>query len=219
MQDIERIKQLLSAPEPVKWLFAGDSIPHGALHTMGCRDFTELFSERVRWELGRTRDCVIKTAASGWTVRKLLDDLQWSCLQYRPQVVLLYLGMNDCIAGNDGLGGFQCDYVRLIERIRGEAGAAIVLQTPNRVLPADRERFGNLEPYAAAIRAVALTHSTGLVDHYAHWDDALRSSVMNYWLSDAVHPNECGHRALARALFRAIDTFDPLSRVCRLFVP
>ena len=44
---METIRRLLSRDAPVKWLFTGDSITHGALHTIGWRDYTELFSERV----------------------------------------------------------------------------------------------------------------------------------------------------------------------------
>ena len=51
----------LPLDEPLRWVFAGDSITHGALHTMGWRDYTELFSERLRHELKRPRDCVVKT--------------------------------------------------------------------------------------------------------------------------------------------------------------
>ena len=46
-------------------MFTGDSITHGALHTMGWRSYPEHFAERVRWELGRMRDIVINTGISG----------------------------------------------------------------------------------------------------------------------------------------------------------
>src|SRR5262245_38050003 len=55
---IAGIKQLLARPEPVTWVFTGDSITHGALHTRGWRSYPEHFAERVRWELKRMRDIV-----------------------------------------------------------------------------------------------------------------------------------------------------------------
>ena len=55
---MEQVKELLRGEYPVKWLFYGDSITHGALHTFGWRDYTELFAERLRFELGRTMDTV-----------------------------------------------------------------------------------------------------------------------------------------------------------------
>jgi hypothetical protein len=62
---MEKIKALIGGREPVRWVFSGDSITHGALHTFGLRDYTELFSERVRFEMGRGLDVVMKTAISG----------------------------------------------------------------------------------------------------------------------------------------------------------
>ena len=56
---------------PLRWVFTGDSITHGAVHTYGWRDYTELFSERLRYEMGRRRDMVIKTGISGWTINRI----------------------------------------------------------------------------------------------------------------------------------------------------
>jgi lysophospholipase L1-like esterase len=101
------IAQLLSRNDPIRWVFAGDSITHGALHTMGWRDYTELFSERVRWELGRMRDVLIKTGVSGWRVENLTADWEWSVSQHRPHVLSVALGTNDCASGAAGLDTFK----------------------------------------------------------------------------------------------------------------
>ena len=219
--ELQRIAALLKRPEPVKWLFAGDSIAQGALHTMGWRDYSELFTERVRWELNRRRDCVIKTAISGWKVGNLLDDLEWSVLQHRADVVFVGVGMNDCAEGPQQLDAFRQRYRNLIGHIRDHSGeVAIVLQTPNRIMPADTLRFPNAPAYTAAIRDVADSEKTALVDHFAAWEAAEKSETINYWLSDPCHPNECGHRAMANEIFRTFEIFDARqSRVCRLFVP
>lgn len=47
-QRLDQVRPLLKADRPLKWLFTGDSITHGALHTFGWRDYAELFAERVR---------------------------------------------------------------------------------------------------------------------------------------------------------------------------
>src|SRR5262249_8094820 len=93
------IKQLLAAREPVVRIFTGDSITHGALHTLGWRSYPEHFAERVRWELGRMRDVVINTGISGDQTGGLLADLDWRVLHFQPHVVSIMLGMNDCSRG------------------------------------------------------------------------------------------------------------------------
>ena len=62
---LEGIKTLLAGKDPVMWVITGDSITHGALHTLGWRSYPEHFAERVRWELRRVRDIVINTGISG----------------------------------------------------------------------------------------------------------------------------------------------------------
>src|SRR5581483_4932046 len=81
------IKAVLKRKEPAIWLFTGDSITHGALHTLGWRSYPEHFAERVRWEMRRMRDVVINTGISGDTTNGLLADFEWRVLQFKPTVV------------------------------------------------------------------------------------------------------------------------------------
>jgi len=55
---LDKIKCRMSSDIPVKWLFAGDSITHGALHTWGWRDYTEHFSERIRYDWNYWRQAI-----------------------------------------------------------------------------------------------------------------------------------------------------------------
>lgn len=212
--------QLLARPQPLRWVFAGDSITQGALHTFGWRDYVELFGERLRWEMQRRRDCVIKTAVSGWTLASILEDLEWSAVQHRPDVLLLMFGMNDCAAGAEGRKAFETAYNVVIERARAAMGpeALIVVQTPNRILPADVRRFPHLPEYACAAREAATRHGAVLIDHFADWEAADRNGSMAYWLSDSIHPNEIGHRAILRHLCRTLNMWDPASPCGRLFI-
>jgi acyl-CoA thioesterase I len=219
MNDHDRIAELLASAPPVKWLFAGDSIAHGAQVTMGWRDYTELFSERVRWEMSRLRDCVIKTAASGWRITNIEADLDWSVLQYHPHVVSLAVGTNDCANGTDAVDAFRSQYERVIEKIRKQTGAAIILHTPAEILPLDELRAPYLPAYADAIRSVAESTGSILIDHHAHWAGARDRGVLAFWLGDPTHPNEYGHRAMAHLMFQRLNIWDPSSPVCRLFVP
>ena len=217
--DRERIGSLLKGSAPIKWLFAGDSIAQGALHTFGWRDFSELFAERVRFELERNLDCVIKTAVSGWRVGDVLENFETTLVQHGPDVVFIYLGMIDCSAGGEAVGQFKSDYGRLIEQIRTRTPAAIIAQTPNRALESDAVRASAIGLYAQAIRDVARETGAMLVDSFATWESFARDGRLDYLLSDPIHPNELGHRALAHEILRELGLLDPSSRTCRLFVP
>ena len=53
LRDLRVLTTLLAdKKQPITWLFTGDSITHVAKHTGGYRSYPELFSERIRWELG-----------------------------------------------------------------------------------------------------------------------------------------------------------------------
>lgn len=217
---MNEIKELLAREEPVRWVFAGDSITHGAAHTIGWRDYTELFSERLRWELRRVRDMVIKTGISGWKISDLAADLEWNVLQFRPHVVSMMFGMNDCTLGVDGLAGFERTYVETIERIRGETGAAIVLHTPNAICSSTGEpRLSHLAAYRDAILALSAKTCVPCIDHYAEWAANEPTGSMHHWLADGFHPNEYGHRAFARSLLQALDIWDPGSWSGSLPIP
>ena len=93
------IRDLLSGNAHLTWVFTGDSITHGALHTMGCRSYPEHFAERLRWELQRRQDVVINTGISGDRMSRLLQNQDWRVWRFQPDVVSLMMGMNDCTEG------------------------------------------------------------------------------------------------------------------------
>ena len=70
---MKSIMERMKEPRGMRWLFYGDSITHGAKHTAGSKDFSELFRERIAWELGRRDDLVLNGAYSGFTTRELLE--------------------------------------------------------------------------------------------------------------------------------------------------
>jgi lysophospholipase L1-like esterase len=55
-----------------------------------------------------------------------------------------------------------------------------------------------------AVREVARSTQAVLIDHYAAWLEQETSGKLPYWLSDAIHPNEMGHRAMNRLLLQQL---------------
>lgn len=214
---MERIREILQG-EPAKWIFYGDSITHGALHTFGQRDYAELFAERLRFELGRPMDIVTTTAISGDTTRGLLEGFGWRVGQFQPDVVLIMIGMNDCSDGNDiSFEEFGDNLGKLVKRLNS-IDAIPVLQTTCPILPHQApEREPHFDAYMEAIRQAAQQLDVPLIDHTAYWVE--HADKHAYWMSDAFHPNEYGHRAFADLLYREFGIHDPSSHACRLYYP
>ncbi len=217
----QQIKDLLAKKEPLKWLFTGDSITHGALHTYGWRSYVEHFAERVRFEMGRMNDVVINTGISGDVLHRLMDNSDWRIFQFRPDIISMKIGMNDCKEAEKGLDVFRRSFDDLAEKA-SKQNAVLMLNTPNLIDFEKAKQRQALPIYVNAIREIAEAKKLPLVDHYAHWEkETANSSRLQMWLNDgSIHPNNYGHIVLARKIFQDIGIFDPKSITCsRLFVP
>ncbi len=220
-QGMIRIAERMKSDMPVKWLFAGDSITHGALHTWGARDYVEHFAERVRYEMGRKRDMVIKTGISGWSTQQVRDDIEWNILQFQSDVVSIMIGMNDSTTGREGVGKFRDNYCFILDRVLEKKGTYVILHTTNPIWDQAKDRRGELPLYVEEIRRIAAERQLPLVDHWDYWNRAWTESGgrRNYWMNDALHPGAYGHIAFVHLLFKELGIFDPASNVCRFFVP
>src|SRR5688500_16553024 len=134
VRDKARISDLLKEKNnPLIWVFTGDSITHGAKHTHGLRSYPEVFSERIRWELGRVRDVIINTGISGNTTQTILDDYDWWIKQFKSNIVSLMIVTNDCALNRVAIGQFEKNLFSLVKHFR-HIDAIPVLHTPNIII-------------------------------------------------------------------------------------
>ena len=233
------LSDLLKRHAPVTWLFCGDSITQGAVHTRGWRDYTQLFGERLG-ELGRNEDVTINSACGGWTLAVLAPRLEERVLRFRPDVLFLMFGVNDAAGGGKGLQEFGDAYADVISRAREAGIGRVVVQTITPMVPLDPEaaieiakfqdeqtrdsklrglrmRLEHLPSYSEAISGVARRLGVALVDHWSVWMEA--GGARGQLLDGGFHPNEYGHRLIAHTIFRACGMWDEGSWTCRLFVP
>lgn len=217
---LEGIKKLLASSEPLTWVVTGDSITHGALHTLGWRSYPEHFAERVRWEMRRMRDVVINTGISGNRTGDLLKDIGWRALRFQPDVVSVMLGMNDCTAGPPGRETFRANLTTIANRIL-EAGAIPLLHSPNTIYVKNAGGRSDLPAYAEIVRETAATGKYALVDHWSHWQKTKPDQeALLPWLEDkSIHPGVFGHREMAKLMFRELGIFEEKSPTCQLEVP
>ncbi|MBL8216978.1 MAG: SGNH/GDSL hydrolase family protein [Bryobacterales bacterium] len=216
------IKALLDTKKPLTWVFTGDSITHGASHTLGWRSYPEHLAERIRWEMRRVRDMVINTGISGDRLHRMLPEFEARVGRFQPQIVSVNFGMNDCVAGAEGREVFRKSLGECRERVQA-LGAQMVLHAPNLIhYPADAARK-DLAAYVEIVREFAAMHRLVLVDHYAEWSVPARSQPAHRLLmllnDGAIHPNQYGHILMAHTTMRALGIFDAQSATGRLFVP
>jgi acyl-CoA thioesterase I len=213
---LNRLRAMLAdKSHPRTWVFTGDSITHGAKHTHGSRSYVEHFAERVRWELGRLQDVVINTGISGDKADGLLKDFEWRVGRFKPDVVSIMIGMNDCVRGPEKREEFRAHLRELVRRTRA-LGAEPVLHTPNTTAPSAAQQRGDLPAYAAIVAEVAREQGTVLVDHWQHWQTVCPSpQSLEPWLNDPLHPNARGHRELAILTFHVLGIYATNSPTCQ----
>ena len=216
--DKARISDLLKEKQnPLIWVFTGDSITHGAKHTHGFRSYPEVFAERIRWELGRGRDVIINTGISGNTTQTILGDFDWRVKQFKPNIVSLMIGTNDCAKDRVAIGDFEKNLFSLVKHFR-EIDAIPVLHTPNIIITEKDPSRSRLSEYVSVMREVATKERVILVDNYQYWQKSLQSEsgakVYRDWLNDPLHPDGEGHLEIARLMFRELSIFDPAASTC-----
>ena len=213
--ELTKIKAIFESKASAVWVFTGDSITQGALHTYGRRAYPEIFAERVRWEMHRGTDVVINTAISGHTSQNILDDFDQRVARFQPNVVVLMIGTND--AGRLSLQQYESNLIQLIEKIR-ERDAIPVLLTPNPIITSQDQYRKDLEKYVIVLRDVCEKNHVILVDNWAIWNTELQEKYKNEafqeLLEDPIHPNGLGHQELAISLFKALSIFDADSSAC-----
>lgn len=200
----------------VNWLFIGDSIMHGASHTHGHRDFSELLRERFRWELRRENDLFLNAAFSGYTSQKTLEKLP-ACLEnYKPDLALLLVGVNDTTHGvkpEDYQHNLECIYEMLEKK-----GCMLCLVTT--LCPIGRwyDEFGSA--YEGIYNAMMETAEKLSIPVFDLHKESRQNHCDIYNHCDDLHPNNTGHIKIAYAILKQMGFFDPEnSNLCRLFVP
>ena len=211
------------------WVFYGDSITHGAVHTKGWRCFVEIFQERVRTELGRPMDAVINSGNSGQSSVQLVNEKQydWQVRRFKPNVVLILIGCNDIVRANaGGVEDFRARLEKLVKMVRAD-GAIPVLQTYNTIQLVENptteylkgyvKRYEEFPAYNQAIRDTAEKLDVILVDHRKHWEkNASKPEVLDFWLGETIHPGGRGHQEMAVEILKALGMYSPSSKCCSL---
>ncbi|MBN2314460.1 MAG: SGNH/GDSL hydrolase family protein [Sedimentisphaerales bacterium] len=156
------------------------------------------------------------------TACKRLD----SVIRHDPDLVVIQFGLNDIAAnGLYGLRAFERAVTRIIDRLRRETRADLVLMTPNFIATGDNPRLppclkksgewkGLIEmqnggvpaQYAQLIRRIGAEKNVAVADVYAAWEQLSEQTDTNTWLANGInHPDARGHRLAAETIMALID--------------
>ena len=154
---------------------------------------------------------VINTGISGDTIRDL--DYRWEkdCLNHKPDVLSVLIGINDVFRQYTGrldeavlLDEYQLTYKRLLSLVKEKNNCRLVLMEPfmfcdDKANPAYRA----LQQYIHAVRALAEEFGAILVPLQELIDKKIRKVPPEKFSDDMVHPYVWAHAWIAQQWFEA----------------
>ena len=145
---------------------------------------------------------------SGNKVFQLADRWQADCIDIKPDVLSILIGVNDywhVLGGNyDGtLEIYTNDLKKLLsETLEKLPKVKLIIGEPFIVKGGkaiDERWYPGFADYQKAARDIAKEFNTGFVPYQAYFDKALNKAPVSYWCPDGVHPSIAGGALMADA--------------------
>lgn len=149
---------------------------------------------------------------SGNKVYQLSERWQADCLDLKPNVLSILIGVNDIwhkLNGDyDGtVEIYERDYLALIERTKESLPNVKLVVCEPFVLncgAVTAEWFPEFNDYRAAARRVAETAAATFVPFQEMFDRAIAFAPPDHWAKDGVHPTDIGDALMAHAWQQAV---------------
>ncbi len=189
------------------YLFLGDSITDAG--RLFCRDHNGLGSGYV-WQIANTLSkqspIILNKGHDGFTVARLLSNLETDCFPYHPDFVTVLIGINNiAIARNTGRSlqeqGFYEDYASLLDQITQRTHAQILCMGPF-VFPCPREYLlwseDVAEMEAGIQQAVSSRPNANFLPLNASLNQLAEKLGYHQVTIDGIHLTSLGHEYLSK---------------------
>ncbi len=198
------VREKLEQGEPVRIVCFGDSVTGLYYHTGGRRTYTDMLGIALQRAYPKAQIEMVNAGVSGNTTVNALARLEKDVLARKPDLVTVMFGLNDMT--RVPLGDYEKNLRAIAGKIRG-VGSTVIFCTPNAVITTDRRPADKLKNYCEVVRNAAAVMNIPLCDSF--WEfEAMRAEDPEGWrmtLSDEIHPNMAGHKAIAGQLARTIS--------------
>lgn len=195
-----------------KIIFLGDSITQAGARPGG---YVSLFAAEIVEEFPEKNIEVIGAGISGHKVPDLQKRLEKHVLSKKPNLVFIYIGINDVWHSEKGKGTSKEDFESglrdMIKKIQ-DVGSKVILCTPSTI--GEKNDGSNaldsmLEEYSAISRTVAAETGSQLLDLRVAFIDHLKTANpknqrKGILTRDGVHLNSAGNQFVAQQMLGAI---------------
>jgi lysophospholipase L1-like esterase len=155
---------------------------------------------------------IFNRGISGHKVFQLAERWDKDCIELKPYVLSILIGVNDIWHKRSGkydgtVEVYERDYDALLSRTREalpEVKLVICEPFVLRCGAIDDSWFPEFDEYRAAAARVAKTHGTVWVPFQTLFDEATKYAPAKHWAADGVHPSAAGASLMAYGWLRAV---------------
>jgi lysophospholipase L1-like esterase len=156
---------------------------------------------------------IFNKGISGNKVYQLADRWQTDCLELKPTVLSILVGVNDfwhtLVNGYTGtIKTYRDDYKALLDRTKQQLpDVKLIIGEPyavKGVKAVDDKWYPAFDEYRQAAREIAESFGAAFIPYQQIYDKAQKSAPGSYWTPDGVHPSLAGARLMAEAWLQTV---------------
>ncbi|WP_342647684.1 SGNH/GDSL hydrolase family protein [Mucilaginibacter sp. CSA2-8R] len=150
---------------------------------------------------------------SGNKVYQLAERWDADCLQIKPNVLSIMIGVNDFWHTlTNGYAGtietYRTDYRKLLDRTKQALpDVKLIIGEPfavNGIKSVTDQWFPKFNEYRQAAREIADSYNAVWIPYQSVFDEAQKTAPGSYWTADGVHPTLAGANLMAEAWLKTV---------------
>jgi len=191
-------------------LFQGDSITDANRslwepHDLGT-GYVMIVAQRFSTDHPEVKVKFLNRGISGNRISDLKERWQKDCLNLKPDIVSIMIGVNDALGSffwgkPTRIEDFEKDYAYILGLTQKNLDAQIVLMEPF-ILPFSEEATGlrhDINSRIKVVRKLAEEFKTELIQLDSIFSVASKEKPPEFWSKDDVHPTLAGHDLIAKS--------------------
>jgi lysophospholipase L1-like esterase len=156
---------------------------------------------------------VYNRGISGNKVYQLAERWEKDCLDLKPNVLSILIGVNDfwhkVLGRYDGtIETYRKDYKALVDRTKQKLPEVkLIIGEPyavNGIKAVDDKWYPDFNEYRTAAKEIAESYGAAFIPYQAVYDKAQKEAPGVYWTADGVHPTLAGANLMAHAWMEAV---------------
>jgi acyl-CoA thioesterase-1 len=199
-------------------LFQGDSITDaGRIRDNGNdlgRGYALMTAAQFSARYPEKKVTFLNRGISGNRVPDLQERWQQDCLDLKPNMVSIYIGINDTwrrFDRNDGTSTekFKEGYRQLLDQTASTGAKLLLIEPFVLPVPEDRKLWReDLDPKITVVRDLAREFGARLLCLDGLFAQASTQADSAFWAPDGVHPSPAGHALIANAWLKVVGAVE-----------